>query len=345
MSLPVFQFAITDFEGNALPGANVTVTRENDGSYAEIYSDRESVALISALGTTATDDDGVVEFYLAPGVYRVLAERGAFRRTYKYLTVHPLDGLVTEPGTARTLKLADAGNYIRFTAGTAITCTIPAQSSVNFPIGAEIKARQAGAGSVTFSPAAGVTVNAPFDGSTVTPGQGANVFLRKVAADEWDVVDNKVNSGDMLQSNNLSDVASVSASRTNLGLGSAAEADIVGTVSQSAGVPTGDIIERGSNASGEYVKLADGTLLLSGVMDVDLSSTGFQSMPLAHAVASGSVRGISWQFASGVTSTNDDVLHLLMARGTAFQVRYEDSSITPPAETVGVGYSIQARWF
>jgi hypothetical protein len=43
---------------------------------------------------------------------------------------------------------------------------------------------------------------------------------------------------------------------------------IVGTVSQSGGVPTGAIIERGSNANGEFVKYADGTLicgvLLSG---------------------------------------------------------------------------------
>ncbi|MCP9337647.1 hypothetical protein [Stutzerimonas xanthomarina] len=36
--------------------------------------------------------------------------------------------------------------------------------------------------------------------------------------------------------------------------------NILGTVSQSAGIPTGAIIERGSNANGEYVKWADGTM-------------------------------------------------------------------------------------
>ena len=35
--------------------------------------------------------------------------------------------------------------------------------------------------------------------------------------------------------------------------------NILGTVSQSAGVPTGAVIERGSNANGEYVRFADGT--------------------------------------------------------------------------------------
>lgn len=36
---------------------------------------------------------------------------------------------------------------------------------------------------------------------------------------------------------------------------------ILGTVSQLAGVPTGSIIERNSNANGEYVKFADGAMI------------------------------------------------------------------------------------
>jgi len=43
------------------------------------------------------------------------------------------------------------------------------------------------------------------------------------------------------------------------GAGTVASRPIVGTVSQSGGIPTGGIIERGSNANGEYVRLADGT--------------------------------------------------------------------------------------
>lgn len=42
---------------------------------------------------------------------------------------------------------------------------------------------------------------------------------------------------------------------------SAARADILGSVSQSGGVPTGAIIEKGSNSNGEYTKFADGTLI------------------------------------------------------------------------------------
>lgn len=50
------------------------------------------------------------------------------------------------------------------------------------------------------------------------------------------------------------------AARLGLGLKSAAIADVVGTVSQSGGVSTGSIIERGSNGNGSYVKYADGTM-------------------------------------------------------------------------------------
>jgi hypothetical protein len=45
-----------------------------------------------------------------------------------------------------------------------------------------------------------------------------------------------------------------------------AKTNILGTVSQTAGVPTGAIIERGSNANGEYVRFADGTQICTKVV-------------------------------------------------------------------------------
>jgi len=52
------------------------------------------------------------------------------------------------------------------------------------------------------------------------------------------------------------------------------QGSILGTVSQSSGVPTGAIIERGSNANGEYVRFADGTQICThNEVIVDLAIT------------------------------------------------------------------------
>lgn len=53
--------------------------------------------------------------------------------------------------------------------------------------------------------------------------------------------------------------------------------NILGTVSQSGGVPTGAIIERGSNVNGEYVKYADGTLICTHSFNIT-TSTGFSNV-------------------------------------------------------------------
>lgn len=53
--------------------------------------------------------------------------------------------------------------------------------------------------------------------------------------------------------------------------------NILGTVSQSAGVPTGAIIERGSNANGEYVRFADGTQICTRKTSVTNESIGINT--------------------------------------------------------------------
>jgi len=50
------------------------------------------------------------------------------------------------------------------------------------------------------------------------------------------------------------------------------QSNILGTVSESGGVPTGAIIERGSNSNGTFVKYADGTMICQGTFSgIDLS--------------------------------------------------------------------------
>lgn len=81
--------------------------------------------------------------------------------------------------------------------------------------------------------------------------------------------------------------AEADAKITALGLKSASKADIVGPVSQTAGVPTGAIIESGSNANGRFIKYADGTLICTKRVATDISSTAIGAIFGSGAFGSG----------------------------------------------------------
>lgn len=68
--------------------------------------------------------------------------------------------------------------------------------------------------------------------------------------------------------------------------------NILGIVSQSAGVPTGAIIERGSNANGDYVRFADGTLMCT-VMFTGYSADVLKTVPLPASIAAGTTAALS----------------------------------------------------
>ena len=65
-----------------------------------------------------------------------------------------------QTGTAYTTVLADQSKLVTLTNASAITLTIPANSSVAYPVGTKIDFAQLGAGQVTFAGASGVTVSA-----------------------------------------------------------------------------------------------------------------------------------------------------------------------------------------
>ncbi len=73
---------------------------------------------------------------------------------------------------------------------------------------------------------------------------------------------------------------------------------IVGVASQTGGIPTGAVIERGSNAMGDYVKWADGTMICTRKVTIDTSTIANQPfdypIPMAtHLTASASGANIA----------------------------------------------------
>lgn len=94
--------------------------------------------------------------------------------------------------------------------------------------------------------------------------------------------------------------------------------NILGTVSQSGGVPTGAIIERGSNANGEYIKWADGTLecwlrsvTVDCVADTDLDVT----WPLPAAF--NAVNAAATCTLRSPATTNNFIVHKLQGNHTS----------------------------
>lgn len=94
--------------------------------------------------------------------------------------------------------------------------------------------------------------------------------------------------------------------------------NILGPVSQSGGVPTGAIIERGSNANGEYIKWADGTLecwlrsvTVDCVADTDLDVT----WPLPAAF--NAVNAAATCTLRSPATTNNFIVHKLQGNHTS----------------------------
>ena len=69
--------------------------------------------------------------------------------------------------------------------------------------------------------------------------------------------------------------------------------NILGAVSQSSGLPTGAIIERGSNSDGEYVKFADGSLQTFSDIDVDTTTSDLQFFSTPSDFQSGTIKAVT----------------------------------------------------
>lgn len=88
-----------------------------------------------------------------------------------------------QSGTSYTLVLTDEGKLVECSNASAITLTVPPNASVAFPTGAQITILQTGAGQVTLTPGAAVTING-------TPGlklttQWSSATLIKRATNTW----------------------------------------------------------------------------------------------------------------------------------------------------------------
>lgn len=90
-------------------------------------------------------------------------------------------------GTAKTLGLTDINTIVDCTSSSAVTITIPPQSSVAWTADAEIHVRMSGTGVVSIAVGAGVTIP-PLAAPIALSGQGAIVTLKRRSSDVWALV-------------------------------------------------------------------------------------------------------------------------------------------------------------
>ena len=94
-----------------------------------------------------------------------------------------------QTGTTYTTVLTDDGKLITADNASPIALTIPPASSVAYGIGTQINIMQLGAGQVTITAGAGVTLNS--SGSKLkTKDQYSVATCAKIATDTWVVVGN-----------------------------------------------------------------------------------------------------------------------------------------------------------
>jgi len=89
-----------------------------------------------------------------------------------------------QTGTSYTLVLTDVAKVVTLSNASAITLTVPPESSVSWPTGTTIVLAQLGAGTVTVAAGAGVTINS-VSGNLDISDQYAVATLLKTGTDTW----------------------------------------------------------------------------------------------------------------------------------------------------------------
>ena len=164
-------------------------------------SGTSTVSIIaSSINSTHIADNAIVAAKIAASSVGVVAISSGTAANGTVITANGSGGVTFEAvassnisinaqtGTTYTLVLSDAAKLIELSNTSAITFTIPMNSSVAFPVGTKIDLLQTNTGQVTVG-GAGVTLNT-FDSRTKLGGQWAAASIIKRATDTWVIIGN-----------------------------------------------------------------------------------------------------------------------------------------------------------
>lgn len=182
------QALITDGNGN-LGFATTAATIDNNTSDSQQHSVLLSQNTSGTL-TTARISSTKLSFQPSTGKFTV---NGGTTSSPGIVDVNGVvNSLRTENAKTGdyTLALADRDKVVAMNNTATATVTVPAESSVNFPIGSVVYVNRLNTGTVALAAGAGVTLY-----RTGNLGLYEEIILRKRASDTWVVIDQPQNPG------------------------------------------------------------------------------------------------------------------------------------------------------
>lgn len=166
------------------PGSGVTLLSNNDT--AAIYGEYAASTLVK-VGTDEwimiLPSAGSVGFTGSTGYTGSEGDQGYTGSIGGFNSIQP----ITTQTSNYTLQLSDVGSLIRFNSTSAITVSVPNDSTANIPNGTRIDIVQIGTGGVVISGASGVTVEA-LAGILGLNNQYSTGSLVKYASNSWHFV-------------------------------------------------------------------------------------------------------------------------------------------------------------
>ena len=174
-------------------GADGTTVDVEDGNIILVYADGANVTQVGAAsgggGGSLEVQDDAVQVLAAATVLNftgsgVIVTDGGSGEAEIDIPGSAAASINDQTGTTYSPVLADAGDYIRLTNAAAITLTIEPDATTDFAVGTILTFEQGGAGVVTVSPGAGVTLNSRGSVFDIA-GQHGVATCVKIAADTW----------------------------------------------------------------------------------------------------------------------------------------------------------------